>query len=631
MAERKMGLFGVTSLTLVALIGTGLFFGPAISASYAGVAAIIAWIVLGLQSIYVGFLFAELASMFPRAGGIYEFAKNAYGRFPSFLIGWIMWLVATINTSILIVGALEYAFPFLPFVQKLAASLVLVVILHFIAYRGLGASEAILDFFAASLLVFVILTIVGGVFHINPANYQPFVIGKPIMLLVALFFILETYFGWEAACFLAEETKEPQKNIPRAIVISTIIGAILGIGLTAVLYGIIPAATLAKSPAPLTDAFAIIFGATGALILKIGIFLALIGSAAGNIVSGPRLLLAMARDKLFIEQLADRSPRTGTPAKAILFQGIVSALVLLAAFGNYTLLLSIMVPLALCMYIPTVLSVPLLRRTRPGRRAFNAPLGSFGPYISSGIFIAALVGWIVLTPTAFGTLKFIASLILFGIPIYLLLSIYYNPSTQLFFMDALAYPALFLENVILPKGVREKMLNLFGDLTGKTVLEFGAGVGSLTLHLAERVTKKGKVYAVESGARNVDLLLKRIEKRKHTHVIGIRDEHITNRLHPDVQKVDVVFSTGMLGYIQDKQKVLKEIARVMPEGGKICFMEWVDYFGLLPNPIWLTDLKLLRREFKRAGFSVRIEKVKGLFWNYLLVYGVKTDQDVPYA
>lgn len=631
MPEKKLNLFAVTSLTLLNIAGTGIFFGPALSAREAGTAALLVWVWIGLQSVYIGMMFSELVSMMPQSGGVYEYAKQAYGRFASFMTGWCMWLVSTAMTAMLILSALLYAFPGLTTTAVMAASLSILAILSFIAYRGLGASEMILDLFAAIVLIFIALAVILGVSHVEPTHFQPLLTATPLMLFVALFFILETYFGWEAVTFMAEETAQPEKTIPRALMIATITVSVLGIGFAIVMFGVFGANSLSQSATPLLDLFRILFGDTGGLVLRAGVFLSLVGSAAGMIISGPRLLQAMARDKLFIEQLGQKSARTHTPARAIFFQAIVAGAVLWASLGNYERLLSMVVPLSMFVYVVTFLAVPVLRVKKPGPRPFNCPLPHIGPIIVSCVFIAALAGWLITQPGAVGIFRFVLSLLGFGIPIYLLLSTYYNPSTQLFFADALAYPALWLENFIVPKRIRKKMLDIHGSLEGKTVLELGAGVGSFTLDLSRAVTSKGRVVAVEAGKTNVDVLLKRISIEEHQHVKAIHDVHATNRLHPDIGNVDAVFSLGMLGYLQDTQRLLDEIADVLAEHGTICFVEWMDYFGIIPNPHYLSNLGKLKREFEEAGFSIRIEKVDGLFWNYLVVHGLKTSEKVPYA
>ena len=93
--KRSAGFWTIVALTITAMVGTGMFFGTAIGAGYAGNAVILAWIILVAISVYVAACFGELIVLFPKAGGVYEFSKHAYGRFMSFIIGWITWMQKT--------------------------------------------------------------------------------------------------------------------------------------------------------------------------------------------------------------------------------------------------------------------------------------------------------------------------------------------------------------------------------------------------------------------------------------------------------------------------------------------------------------------------------------------------------
>jgi ubiquinone/menaquinone biosynthesis C-methylase UbiE len=172
-------------------------------------------------------------------------------------------------------------------------------------------------------------------------------------------------------------------------------------------------------------------------------------------------------------------------------------------------------------------------------------------------------------------------------------------------------------------------MELFQELKDKSVLEYGSGVGTLTLHLAEAVGPRGKVYATDLSHSNIRLLSKRLEKKGISNVIPIHDEHQVNRVPPSVGDIDYVFSVGMMGYMQDVRKILGEMNRRLPESGRIFFVEYVNFFKLLPDTEWISDLSVLRKTFRSAGFSVKIEKKYGLLWNYLIVYGIKSERDVP--
>jgi ubiquinone/menaquinone biosynthesis C-methylase UbiE len=150
------------------------------------------------------------------------------------------------------------------------------------------------------------------------------------------------------------------------------------------------------------------------------------------------------------------------------------------------------------------------------------------------------------------------------------------------------------------------------------------------LYLAEAVGPQGKIYATDLSHRNIHLLEKRLEKKGITHVTVIHDEHQVNRIHPSIENVDFIFSVGMMSYMQDVRKILKQMNRILPETGRICFVEYVNFFGFLPDVEWLSDTGKLRSIFREAGFSVNIEKKHGFLWNYLFICGIKSERDVPF-
>ncbi len=631
--KRVLGYKTILALIVTSVMGTGMFFGAALGASYSGNASIISWVILSVVAVYISTFFGELVSMFPKAGGVYEFSKQVYNRFFSFIIGWTAWLVGNLTTALLVVAAINYLIPDpTQLLLKMSISIALILILNIVAYFGIEASAVILVVFATIALSIIVSVVVPGAFHINTENYMPFFAFPLSAIFLTIFFISENFFGWESATYLAEETKNPEKVIPKSLVWGTVIVAFFAIGIALVSLGMIPWEILITKTAPLSAIFEGIYGSLGMKILNVGVFLALIGSAAGGIVTMPRLLLALARDKLFIAQLSHVHKKYNTPYKAIIFQTIISLLVFGMAFGRYRTLLGLLLPLGIMMYIAIIFSVTILRFKEPNlHRPFKAPFGKIGSILIVIFLISLLAAWIIQEPNALSVLSLSLSFILMGVPIYLLLVMYYDPDTIVKVNDALAYFTLFTERFILPKSLRKEIINLLGDIRNKVVLEFGCSVGTLTLHLAEKVKPLGKVYATDLSKKDLLITKKRMIKRGHEHVIVIHDEHQVNRVHPDVPHVDAIVSIGMMGYLQDVKKVLKEMRDLLPYGGKIVFFDYADFFKIIPNVAWLSDDKTIEKIFREAGFSVFVTRKKGLLWNYIFVYGIKFHEDIPYV
>jgi len=639
--KKSLGFETIFALIVTSMIGTSLFFGVTAGARLAGAASIISWVLLGIITIYVGACFAELISMYPSSGGVYEFTKQAFGRFPSFLVGWVTWIVANIGSAVLVVAAMDFVLPGtgpVAFIGlelsrtfvKIGLALVILLFFNYVTYRGIKASGNLLVVFSLVMLFVLVMLILPGFLRFNPANFSPFTI-KPLMILATVFFLVESFFGWEAASFLAEETKDASNTIPKALLAATITVVILGVSLALMMLGAFPTGLLATDQNPILTLASTLFPAAVPVVL-IGVFLMFLGGAISNIISSPRLLFALARDKLFIEQLTKIDERYQTPVNAIIFQTVVSISVVLIGFGKYEFLLEMLVPLALLMYAIVLLSIPVLRKTQPHvARTFKVWGGETLPVVVAFFYAAVVLSWALTSINAISVITLITGFIILSLPIYLFLTMVYNPDAIISINNTAARLNYALEDVLFPKSVRREIIDLFkGHFKGKDVVEFGAGVGTFTMHLADEVGPNGSVIAIDLSSSNLDILEGRAREKGHKHVRTLHDEHQINRLHPGVKRADIIYSVGFLGYVQDLRKILHEMHAVLGNNGKICFVEYTNFFKVLPDPALVSDIPGLEKSFRDCGFAVSIHKRKGLFWNYLIIHGIKTDKRVPY-
>ena len=649
-SKKGFGYWTILALAIGSVMGTALFLGPQIVAAELknlgnGNLLIVAWIILSIVAVYIAACFGELSAMFPKAGGAYEFGKQAYGKFNSFNIAWVAWLFGSMSTVLVIIAAIESLDIGLSKYQNFLIGVGLIILLNLVAYLGVNANSMMLLALAVVMLAIPISIIAGGIPEINVEHFQPILTHDYLPVFVILFFMVEAYFGWESATYLAEETRNPTRTIPRALLHSTTIIGILGLLLIVVVTGIIPWNDLAAVGSPVNHLAVMMYGGfwQGAIASLIfgGMFLAFLGTAFATILSLPWLMLALARDKLFLGQFSSLHPKFGTPHYAIMFQTVVLTLLLVIATADYNKLLQLLIPMAAVLYVSMLVAVIVLRRKIPQKeRPFKVIFSPVGPVLVSLFFVSIIVGWIIQDPaTNFGHLKTSASLMLFGIPLYLLVELYYDPKMITHVNDLLAYVTFFLQKITRSgSSIRKEVLGFFGDdIKGKTVLEFGCGVGTLTLKLADAIGQEGKLYAIHFAKNNVKIARKRIEIKKwetdewtYQHVQIIHDPDQMNRVHPEIIYTDATVSVGMLGYIQNVKKILAELYAIMPTGGKLCIVENTDFFHLIPNVEWLTKNESIEKLFRNAGFAVKVKRKKGLLWNTVFVYGIKLTGETVY-
>ena len=449
-----MSLPVILVITINSILGTGIFFLPAVGARISGPASIIAWAILSVISIYISMVFAELTSMFPKAGGIYEFCKQAFGRFFSFIIGWMTIIAGNVTIAMLVVGAIQYLVPYTGSLTlgslvissnlvKIMMCILFVVLFNYIAFKGIKTSATMLVAFGIITLGTLLALIIPGALNFSTTNFVPFKVTTWPMIFVTIFFIAETFFGWETATFLAAETKDGARVMPKVLIGATVIIAIISLAFVAISLSAFSWQEFGTMSAPLTALGMKFYGDMGKVVFTLLVYLSIIGSVAGWIVSAPRLLLAMAEDKLLFSQLSDIHEKNKTPHKAILFQTILIIILIFVGFGSYETLLHLLLPLVLIMYSAVILSLLILRKKLPDhKRYFRLPFATFGSIVSIGFIVFLIVMRLVNSEGAFDTLKFVISLVILGIPIYFLIELYHDPKAIIETNDFFEYFAL---------------------------------------------------------------------------------------------------------------------------------------------------------------------------------------------
>jgi amino acid transporter/precorrin-6B methylase 2 len=616
--KREVGFFELLFLSVNAIMGTGIFFLPAVAAGIAGPASLLAWVGMSAIAVLISAYFAELISIFPKAGGIYEYTKHAFGRFVSFLIGWTGWIIANITIAMLLVGSVEYLAPQLEIVWKISLAIAMALLFNYMCYRGIKISTIVLSGFAIATLASLLIVIVPGAFRITPSNFTPFFIAPAASLILATLYLSETFFGWETTTFLAEETKDPRKTLPKVLIIATVIVALLAIAMATVSLGVIPWYEFGKSSAPFAMVMGTLFGEEGVGILSILVFVAVAGTAASWVVATPRLLMAIARDRLFPPHLASIHSKNRTPHKAIKFQAFMTIALIVVGYGTYLHLLEMLVPLVLFVYSVVVLGVIRIRKTHPHlKRSFTAPFGTAGPVFIT-LFSIILVGH-----SSPGSISMALMFLGIGACVYVLMGMYYDRAIIRKAHDIVAPFYLLTDRIWEPETTRRKIFEHLGEIEpGSVAFQLESDTAELTKDLAkhERIRK---IYAIESSEAEYRITKRAVKDYEKVRVVlSVEDE-----IPPEIKNVEVAVSEGGLSELKEPEPFLKALNRAMKKGGRISFVDYDSVLWLIPARDWLGNDRTIKRLFHKCGFQVHVRREKALLWENIFIYGEKVSEE----
>jgi basic amino acid/polyamine antiporter, APA family len=346
--ERKLGLTETLSIVINRIIGSGIFRTPApimfITASVSMFYGV--WILGGIATILGALCYAELVAMMPRSGGPYVFLKAAYPPIITFLRGWAMFFVS--ETGAIAAVALFFSENALAAIgfdmggpQEGILAIALVILLTAANSFGIqlsGIFQNIFSFLKVGLLISIIaLSVSYGIEKQNFADAvdKPWSWAGIISIFTALRYGFFAYSGWEGATYVAEEVKNPRKNLPLSL--------FLGIGIVMFLYLLINTAYLnllgpeamGASKGVAIDSMKVVLGSAGGLLVATAIMVSTFGNVNTQILVKSRTWYAMARDKLFFNSLARIHPTYKTPNYSMFAQaGWASVLILLATFAE---------------------------------------------------------------------------------------------------------------------------------------------------------------------------------------------------------------------------------------------------------------------------------------------------------
>ncbi|HYF92458.1 MAG TPA: amino acid permease [Symbiobacteriaceae bacterium] len=371
--RRDLGLSHAMLTVIGTVIGSGIFALPAIvfaSARAPGL-GLSAWIVGGLISLAAGLTVAELAAAMPKAGGTYTFLKEAYGPWMGFLQGWAFFLAYNsamqAALAMLFTTYLKVLIPLSPGGQTVAGVL-LILFLTAVNAIGVRFGGAVQVISTLGKLVPIALLIIFGLSRVDTANLVPILPqGTSIAtaLAAAVLPVLWAYDGWIMVGQLAEEVKDPQRNIPLALIVGILLVLVVYTLFNIVLVGAIPLDVLTASEKPVVPLAALLFGQGGSKLITVGMLVSMFGTLNAVVMTAPRYYYGMARDGLFpaAAKVARLHPKYQTPLIALALSCGWSLVLLLS--GQFGQLLNLVVFVGWLFYVCTMIGVLVLRRTRP--------------------------------------------------------------------------------------------------------------------------------------------------------------------------------------------------------------------------------------------------------------------------
>jgi APA family basic amino acid/polyamine antiporter len=328
--KRTLNLLDATSVGIGAIIGAGIFVVLGIAIGYAGPSIIISIIIAGIVASFTAFSFAELGSAIPKEGGAYQYAFELISPFAGFLVG-CLWLFAQIMAGAAIsLGFASYFVAIFPAFSVKVVAVLAALVLTGLNLVGIKQSTTI-----NNVLVIIKIAILGsfigfGLFQTHPQNLLQFGPNGIFGVLQGAGFIFFAYLGFGRIAALGEEVKNPERNVPLAILIALIVSIVIYILTAFTATGLLDYRTLAQSGSPLAEASKATGNLTLVAAISVGALIATVSVLLTNLIGLSRIAYAMSRNGQLPKSISKVSSRFGTPYVSVLVMG---ALLTVLAFA----------------------------------------------------------------------------------------------------------------------------------------------------------------------------------------------------------------------------------------------------------------------------------------------------------
>jgi basic amino acid/polyamine antiporter, APA family len=396
---RGIRRWDLVAVAINGTIGAGIFGLPSKAHALVGPYSVIAFIACALVVGLIVLCFAEVGSRFSETGGPYLYAREAFGPIAGFEVGWLMWLArvtAFAANSNLLIDYLGYFHPGIGAGAPRAVAITAIAV-ALTAVNVIGVRNAALfsDIFTIGKLIPLALFIGAGLFFLDPGNFSPPPAPAFSSFSKSTLLMVYAFTGFEMAIIPAGETRDPQRNLPFAILTSLALVTVVYILIQVVCVGTLP--ELAASNRPLADASERFLGVVGATAITAGVAISIIGNLVVVLLAAARLPYAMAGDHKLPSVFAATHDRFRTPHVAIIATAAV--MLALALSGTFISVLTVSVIARLLAYIVTCAGLIMLRRRDERemrfKAQFKAPAG-----VAVSIAALALSAWLLAQSSA---------------------------------------------------------------------------------------------------------------------------------------------------------------------------------------------------------------------------------------
>jgi len=408
------------------IVGSGIFRNPSVVAHQVHTPFLIlgVWVVGGALAMSGAFIWAELATRLPGAGGQYAYLRDAYHPVVAFVYGWVLLLVTQTGGMAAVAVTFAAYFRQISGVRSSDSAIAAAALAALTAVNCLGARAGsnvqsalmLMKIGAIAALVVAGLAMRGGSVHALPLLDRPASLGLIGAVGAAMIPVAFAYGGWQTSTFVAGEMRDPRRDLSRGIVMGVIGVVVLYLAVNVACLRVLGPAGLDRTATPASDVMQAAMGPRGALWIAVGIAVSTLGFLSQGMLTAPRVYHAMARDGLFFARVGWLSPRTGAPVVAILLQGVAATAI--ACSGKYEQILNYEVSVDFIAFALTAAALFRFRRRDRGTPAAGIYVAPGHPY-STALFVLVCLGIVASTIAAYPANSAIALLIMLaGVPVY---------------------------------------------------------------------------------------------------------------------------------------------------------------------------------------------------------------------